>query len=108
MKKRRFKEIDNAWALSPEEDGQGGIIATRQQRDDISDGTLSLNSRKGNNRRCIKLQYKKINRILNEIDLARSRKGSIGIKEQSKIMGSFAILMYDLQTESLHKMKDRD
>lgn len=108
MKKRRFKEIDNAWALSPEEDGQGGIIATRQQRDDLSDGTLSLNSRKGNNRRCIKLQYKKINRILNEIDLARSRKGSIGIKEQSKIMGNFAILMYDLQTESLHKMKDRD
>lgn len=67
-----------------------------------------MSSRKGNNRRCIKLQFKKINRILNEIDLARSHKGSAGIKEQAKIMGSFAILMYDLQTDSIHKMKDHD
>ena len=56
------------------------MIATRQ-RDDMSDETLSMNSRKGNNRRCIKLKFKKINRILNEMDLARSRKGSAGIKE---------------------------
>lgn len=39
------------------------------------------------------------------MDLARSR---AGIKEQAKFMGSFAILMYDLQTDNLHKMKDHD
>ena len=39
------------------------------------------------------------------MDLARSR---AGIKEQAKFMGSFAILLYDLQTDNLHKMKDRD
>mmetsp|Transcript_20220 Transcript_20220/g.27330 ORF Transcript_20220/g.27330 Transcript_20220/m.27330 type:complete len:181 (+) Transcript_20220:757-1299(+) len=106
LKKRRFKEIDNAWDLSQVEGGQGGIIATRQ-RDDMSDETMSMHSRKGNNRRCIKLRYKKINRILNEMDLARARKGSAGIKEQAKIMGSFAIRMYDFHTDSLHQMKNK-
>lgn len=69
---------------------------------------MSFSSHKGNNRRCIKLNYKKINRICAEMDLARSKRGSVGIKEQANIMGSFAILIYDLQTNSLHKMQDRD
>ena len=74
----------------------------------MSDETLSLaSSRKGNNRRCIKLNYKKINRICMEMDLRRGSQ-STKIKEQAKIMGSFSILMYDLQTNSLHKMKDND
>ncbi len=38
------------------------------------------------------------------MDLARNR--GAGIKEQAKFMGSFAILLYDLQTDNLHKMKD--
>ena len=41
-----------------------------------------------------------------EMDLKRS--STTKIKEQAKIMGSFSILMYDLQTNNLHKMKDDD
>lgn len=47
----------------------------------MSDETLSLNSRRGNNRRCVKLNFKKINRICAELDIARGRRGSKGIKE---------------------------
>ena len=53
IKKRRFKEIDNAWDLNVDA-GSQSVIAV-QPREDMSDETLSLNSRKGNNRRCIKL-----------------------------------------------------
>ena len=45
------------------------------------------------------------------MDIARGCSGGVmhkGIKEQAKIMGSFAILMYDLQTDNLHRMKDQD
>ena len=73
----------------------------------MSDETLSLaSSRKGNNRRCIKINSKKIQRICAEMDLQRCQ--SAKIKEQAKIMGSFCILMYDLQTDNLHKMKAQD
>ena len=73
----------------------------------MSDETLSLaSSRKGNNRRCIKINSKKIQRICAEMDLKRN--STAKINEQAKIMGSFCILMYDLQTDSLHKMKDQD
>ena len=70
LKKRRFKEIDNAWDLNMDE-GSESVIATQQRRpgEQMSDETLSSISRKGNNRRCIKLNYKKINRICNEMDL---------------------------------------
>lgn len=103
-KKRRFKEIDNAWDLNLDE-GSNSMIAVHQQtRSEMSDENLSLS--KGANRRSIKLNFKKINRICAELDIARGRKGTKGIKEQAKIMGSFAILMYDLQTDHLHKMKD--
>ena len=62
------------------EEGADTLIATCEKREDLkSDETLSLSSRKGNDRRCIKLHYKKINRICAEMDLARSRRG--GIKE---------------------------
>lgn len=40
------------------------------------------------------------------MDIKRNSKAKIN--EQAKIMGSFCILMYDLQTDSLHKMKDQD
>lgn len=44
------------------------------------------------------------------MDIVRGQRGgaSAGIREQAKIMGSFAILMYDLHTEHLHQMKDHD
>lgn len=76
------------------------MIATHH-KEAMSDETLSLSSsqRNSKNRRCIKLNYKKINRICAEMDIARGRTGGgmqRGIKEQAKIMGSFAILMYDL------------
>ena len=107
LKKRRFKEIDNAWDLNVDQGSQSVIAVRQQNADQMSDETLSMaSSRKGNNRRCIKLNYKKINRICVEMDLKRG--SSTNIKEQAKIMGSFSILMYDLQTNNLHKMKDDD
>lgn len=106
LKKRRFKELDNPWDLNLEV-GTNSVFFT-PHKEDTSDDCMSISSHKGNKRRCIKLEYKKINRICAEMDVARSRKGSAGIKEQAKIMGSFAILMYDLHTDSLRKMKDRD
>ena len=53
------------------DEGSESVIATHQRRpgERMSDETLSSISRKGNNRRCIKLNYKKINRICNEMDL---------------------------------------
>lgn len=73
LKKRRFKEIDNAWDLNVQEDSQS-VIAVHQ-KEDTSDETLSLNSRKGS-RRQIKFSYKKINKICTEMDLVRGRTGS--------------------------------
>ena len=108
LKKRRFKEIDNTWDLNLDQDSQS-VIATQQQQkaDQMSDETLSLpSSRKGNNRRCIKINSKKIQRICAEMDLKRN--SAAKVNEQAKIMGSFCILMYDLQTDNLHKMKYED
>ena len=50
------------------DEGSESVIATHQRRpgERMSDETLSSISR---NRRCIKLNYKKINRICNEMDL---------------------------------------
>lgn len=110
LKKRRFKEIDNAWDINMDAEEQS-LIAV-QQKQALSDETMSMGSRKGANRRCIKLNFKKINRICAELDIARGHKSATGqsggIREQAKIMGSFAILMYDLHTDHLHQMKDHD
>ena len=108
LKKRRFKEIDSAWDLSMQ-DGSQSVVAVHQQKEDnISDETISLSSRKGNNRRQIKFSYKKINKICAEMDVARGRSNSSTADGQAKIMGSFAILMFDLHSDGLHKMKKHD
>ena len=77
----------------------------------MSDETLSMSSRcGGTKRRKIKLNDKTIKRICNEVDIACGRRGakpgSSTFKEQAKIMGSFAIILYDLQTDHLHRMED--
>lgn len=112
MKKRRFKEVDNAWDLADER-AHGMVVATHQlpQAGEVSDRseTLSCYSRK---RRQLKLNYKKLNRICQEMDVARgSGSGPAsqhGIKEQSKIMGKFAIIMYDFEMDYLYQLPDTD
>ena len=79
LKKRRFREIDNAWDLNLDEGSQSVIAVHQQTKSEMSDETLSLS--KGTNRRSIKLNFKKINRICAEMDIARGRKGNKGIKE---------------------------
>ena len=78
--------------------------------DESSTCTGGNSRQKGGNRRKIKLSYKKINKIASGIDLTKynSKLRDRKIKEQEQIMGCFAIIIYDLQTNSIHKMKDKD
>ena len=108
LKKRRFKEIDSAWDLSMQDGSQSVVAVHQKQEENLSDETISLSSRKGNNRRQIKFSYKKINKICAEMDVARGRSSSSTADGQAKIMGSFAILMFDLHSDGLHRMQKHD
>ena len=81
LKKRRYKEMDNQWDLNMDQGSNSLIAIEGEAKSNLSD-QLSSYSRKNDKRRCIKLQYKNINRMCLEMDLARSKKKPIaGISE---------------------------
>ena len=97
MKKRRYKEIDSQWDLNIDQGSNSLIAVEAEAQSQNESDRISTSSRKGNNRRCIKLQYKNINRMCLEMDLARGKKQAIaGISEHYKVVGNFAIIIYDL------------
>ena len=88
LKKRRFKEIDNKWQLNldsetknliaTQEDSQPGpnIVecSKSEMLSDCSDTTTKKSVVGSSNRRQIKLQYKRLNRMALELDVQRGQR----------------------------------
>ena len=91
------------------DEGSRSLVAVEAEcKSNISDG-LSAQSRNCKDRRSLKLQYKNINRMCLEMDIARGKRKPIaGINESQKILGNFCIVVYDLQTEFMYQLKDQD
>ena len=89
--------------------GSNSLIATEAEGKSVRSDQISTASQKCKDRRSIKLQYKSINRICLEMDVARSKKKPIaGISEHQKVIGNFSIIMFDLQSEFLYQLKEDD